>query len=558
MKGTAKKCLLFTVAIFIALAMALTFAVNTSAGQSHNITITLENEAGNPIAYEWVEIYRIGDKYDPKPEWENDGSTNFTGEITFHDVPTDNYRYRVPLLEGMPNRGNYAVASGFMTVVSDVSETVTLKKGPSAIFNVKDEDNVPIENIGVFLQNQTDYDDNDYLHYDHRYTDSEGTGHFEHVLPDNYQYVIASGAIEENYVTQYGQIEIAGENFEENFTLENAPYTITFNVKDENNDPVENAEVYVERENNGDYIPYSRKKTDENGILKFSVPSDNYRYEVLKDNYSEEGYIEVTESDVTRNITLKESPDYQSPYIKLNVQDLASGENIGNATVNVWRLENMETDPPDFVFIEEKETGADGIVVFENLSIDNYLYNVGKDNYADNAGFVPDFLFDNFGNEVTRLVTLSDADYGVTFDVVDENENSVENALVALEDNDTGRPIAVKETDENGEAMFGVVADNYDYGVIKEGYQQVGGKIEADGYKTENVTLVKIGDYESPFVSLDVVKVDGILIENAIAELWHLEGQYEPPVFVEEMETDKGGRVVFENLVGGELCLQCR
>ncbi len=195
--------------------------------------------------------------------------------------------------------------------------------------------------------------------------------------------------------------------------------------------------------------------------------------------------------------------------------DNVAGDNIKGATVDLWRLPDGGGPP---VFVGENVTDENGVVGFKDIEQDNYLYNVGKENYADNLGFV------ELTGDSTVNVTLKDADHKVTFNVVDNESTPIENAMIALVENtgeDNPAPIAFKRTDKNGKAVFGVFSDNYQYGVGKEGYAENEGFIEVDNNLTENVTLEK-------HFTFIVENADGNPIENVTVVLADNEGPIMP------------------------------
>ena len=87
------------------------------------------------------------------------------------------------------------------------------------------------------------------------------------------------------------------------FTLIEKTYDLTFVVQDENNNLVENAEVYLEGR--------SIKLTDANGEVTYTdVPEDTYNYSVSKDGYTDKAHeVTIDGSDKTENVTLEEKAE---------------------------------------------------------------------------------------------------------------------------------------------------------------------------------------------------------------------------------------------------------
>ena len=242
----------------------------------------VQDNTGENVAGAQVDLFGEGEKL-----------TNENGIVIFKDVVKDNYDYRVKKEKFAPVRGKVVVDN------TNGYESVILENAPYTItFNVMDENNISILSapVDVFRRENGDYE-----HYDWGETNENGIVTFW-APSDNYGYYVDK----DGYVGEWREIEVVSEDIFENIWLEVAPYNITFNVMNENFDPVDGAEVYVERGDNGEYYGYERRSTNQDGVVKFEVPSDNYRYTVYTDSFAENhGEIEIVNDNVYENVILR-------------------------------------------------------------------------------------------------------------------------------------------------------------------------------------------------------------------------------------------------------------
>lgn len=201
---------------------------------------------------------------------------------------------------------------------------------------------------------------------------------------------------------EYG-FRIAGEHYDiqqilyGKFTIwEYENYDLTFEVSDEEDQPVSGAVVEVTDE--------GEKTTGADGEVVFEgLLADNYDYTVFKEGYQQEsGSVTIQNSDKTVEVTLFEST-YDLTFEVSDEED----QPVSGAVVDV-------------AGVGEKTTGADGVVVFEELKSDTYSYIVSKEGYVDKSGQV-----EIEGQDKTVTVSWDPAYFEVTNANVDPEEAKV-------------------------------------------------------------------------------------------------------------------------------------
>ena len=221
--------------------------------------------------------------------------------------------------------------------------------------------------------------------------------------------------------------------------LASETHTVTFEVLDEDGDPLDDAIVtFGDLENDpGDYV----FEDMEEGFYIYTV--------------EKEGYITVTgniivEDDVSQSVTL--IPETYE--ITFSVLD-ESEEVLDDAVVTL-----------------NGEEGAPGEYVFEDVAPGTYSYTVEKEGYYTEEGTI-EVNDDKNVEVILQLIT-----YDVTFAVYDEDENAITNAVVTFDGTENAPGDYLFEDVEPG---------NYDYTVEKEGYHTVSGNLDI-----EEDTIVEI------------------------------------------------------------------
>jgi len=177
----------------------------------------------------------------------------------------------------------------------EVTHTVT--------FRVRDESNNPLNNAEVQFDGKT------------KQTGSDGLVVFEDVeAASAKQYTVTK----DGYGSVTASISVNSDKFV-NVTLQEAQYKVTFNVKDESEEPIENAKVVL----NG-----LEKETDENGVVVFEdLVGGTYSYSISKVGYLDVSAIPfLLDEDRTIDVTLNEQNITTNLKFDGITADLSSGE----------------------------------------------------------------------------------------------------------------------------------------------------------------------------------------------------------------------------------------
>jgi len=265
-----------------------------------------------------------------------------------------------------------------------------------------------------------------------------------------------------------------------------AKYEISFEIKDEEEEPVEGATIKLwekEEDNDADSAmairiaendnDYMEETTDDEGKAVFKVGVGEYEYEVTKEGFKKvEGTVEVEDDDVTVDvITL------------IQVFEVTFDQpDDGTLTAEV---DDEDIDTGDLV-----EKGKDvefTVVPDEGYRVKEWLVN--EEVVDGETGLT--YTHEDLDEDIVVAVVLEE-EYKVTFIVEDEDEVAIEGAIVTL--NDMG-----EETDTDGKAEFTVTAGEYDYTVNKEGYEEEEGTVDVDDDETVDVELKKLDKYTVTF-----------------------------------------------------------
>ncbi len=236
--------------------------------------------------------------------------------------------------------------------------------------------------------------------------------------------------------------------------VEPLPFTVTFEVKDNHNNPVSGATV------NFDEKVFT---TNELGIVVIDSVYNNknpYGYEVVKEGYfPADGPVVVTNQNITVPVTLTKMPSLT--FIVKGEQN----EVLAGATV-ILENDTLITD-------------ATGTATFLNVSLDSLNYQVKKTAYVDVLGKTK-----VTGND-TLTINLQLIRYDVQFLISDEGNIPVENAQIAFNEQ-------TLNTNASGIAVFENVlpADSLTYEVTKEKYETLNGKINVSNNTEVALTLI--------------------------------------------------------------------
>ncbi|MGM0445534.1 MAG: GLUG motif-containing protein [Bacillota bacterium] len=174
----------------------------------------------------------------------------------------------------------------------------------------------------------------------------------------SYEYNITA----EGYETAYDTAVVNGNNLPINKQLVKltSTYNVNFTIRDTNDNPIIEAIVELEGENN--------KTTDSNGMTSFTKSDGSYNYSVSADGYAGDSGITVIDgADETINIILSSLVDEYN--INFTIIDINANP-IEGATVSLDG--------------EDKDTNNNGVATFSKAD-GTYNYDVTAPNYVDNT-----------------------------------------------------------------------------------------------------------------------------------------------------------------------------
>ena len=244
-------------------------------------------------------------------------------------------------------------------------------------------------------------------------------------------------------------------------------YKIIFDIKDEVGNPLNNAVVTLEGVPN----PYNVHSfyQIEQGVYGYSISLDGFE--------SIQGFVEVVNQDVIVNLTMS----LTSYDVVFEVID-EDGNPLDNAVISLGDTTNTANN-----------------YIFNQVVPGVYAYSVTLEGFITAEGEI-----EIINQDVVVNVTMSTARYNVFFEVVDEDGNPLENAIVTF-DSTTNEP--------NNYAFYQIESGLYEYTVSLEGYVTYEGEIEIINQNvTVNVTM-STTRYD---VFFEVVDEDGYPLENAI------------------------------------------
>ena len=490
-------------------------------------------------------------------------TTDTNGDASIN-LPNGNYSYTVSKdgFEGYP--GSISVTG------DDVPVDITMSESSyTVLFNVNMEGSEePLGNANISI------DGNDLL------TNTEGNASVS--LPNGeYPYTITLSGYEE----ETGSIIVSGSNVTEDVALTQLTYSLSFNVRDENTDPLQGAVITVNE---------TELTTDQNGDASVNLPDGDYPYTVSKDGYgNESGSVTISGTNFTENVVLtttkytltfsvtdENSDPIEGATIEVNQTtlstnaagevsiDLVNGDypysvthpdydiitgiasiagtdqteliTLPYVTYTITFIVKDENNDP----VEDANVSIDGNNLITDqagevsidLSDDIYPYTVSKEGYEDNTG---DLTVS--GQALTEEVELVEVKYTLYFDVTDSNDDPVEDAIVNVN-------ATAINTDANGDASIELVNESYDYTVTKDGYDQVFGSVTISGADlTENVSL-SLTNYLLTFIitSPDANGIEGATVSvngndlatdsNGVAAIELTNGEYDYSVSKEGFE----------------------
>jgi hypothetical protein len=378
--------------------------------------------------------------------------TNSSGLVTFNGVTRGNAKSYTVI------KDNYFDASGSINVqYVDVNVPVILELLPNyydVTFSVSDSEGF-IEGASVSINGYSIQ------------TNSDGEAFFEDVAEGTYSYTVDA----EGYIPQEGVL-VVDEDKLVNIILEPEiePYTVTFNVSDMDEIPIEGAVVSL----NGN----SNTTNAQGEVIFLEVNPGVYSYTVDADEFIPQQGTVVVDMDKTINITLEpEGQPFTVTFIIKNNQQV----NIEGAVVSL----NGDTET----------TNHNGEAIFYEVQPGIYDYTVEATTYITYEG--------NIVVDEDKIITINlqpeNPLYTVTFYVYNKDEEPVESVTVTFNSE-------VSVTDEGGKAYFSDIEEgNYSYRIEADGYHQQENDIYIDADELINIYLTLVS---SPVVLEELTKVD--------------------------------------------------
>ena len=368
----------------------------------------------------------------------NSQKTDGGGKAAIVGLKRKPYDYTVKL-EG------YEDASGSVNMSSgDVTENVTLKKLPTATFTVEDGDHPGTLLAGVAVTIEGKFVT----------TGSDGKASLAGLEKRVYSYTVSMG----DYQQFGGNVDLSSGDQEVPVKLYRLT-TATFVVKGADGKPVKGAMVAVDGKS---------QATDGDGKATIvGLKRQTYSYTVKLGDYEDaKGSVNMSNGDVTENVTLKKLP------AATFVVKGADNKPIAGAMVAVGG--------------KSQATDGDGKAVIAGLEKKAYDYTVKLEGYKDAKGSVDLSSGDQEVAVTLEKTVVPPTTAAATFVVKGADGKPVVGATVAVD----GKSQA---TDGDGKAVIaGLEKRAYDYTVSKEGYKDAKGSVDlSSGDQEVAVTLEK-------------------------------------------------------------------
>jgi putative cell wall-binding protein len=427
------------------------------------VTFTVTDENSVPI-----EGARI---YVDRGDYSDYGFTDSSGDLTLN-LPAGDYDYYVSADGFFGTSGQFSNSGdSALSIVLDLLYEVTFE----VTFFVTDENSVPIEGARIYV------DRGDYWVLG--FTNSSGDLTLNLPAGDYYYNVRADG-----FLRTDGQFSVSGDSALSIIVL-GQNYEVTFTVRDENSDPIEDAEINV---SSGDYWDFGF--TDSSGKKTLNLPEGDCQYTVRADGFSySHGEFSVS-SDAELNIVLESvGPLYE---VTFTVTD-----------------ENSDPIKDAWVYADREDYEASGYTdssgdLTLNLPEGDYYYNVSADGFSYSHG---EFSVSSDAELNIVLERL----YEVTFTVRDENTDPIAGARIYV---DRGDYSASGYTDSSGNLTLNLPAGDYDYEVSADGFFYSHGEFSVSSDTELDIVLVIPSQlYE---VVCSVTDEDGNPIEEALVTVY--------------------------------------
>lgn len=274
------------------------------------------------------------------------------------------------------------------------------------------------------------------------------------VLAGTYTYTVEK----DGYIAATGEVEVTNEDVTVDAELVLIVHTVTFTVLDEYEEPITDA-----------VINFSEVEYEAGGYVLDNIVPGTYSYSVFKSGYDvAEGEVVVSD-DTAVDVTL-----YLSRFtVTFTVEDTE-----GNAI-------------SDAILTFNDEVFEAGVYEIPEVLADTYSYSVAKEGYSSFFGEVT--VTDS---DVTVNVELEPHQvYTVTFVVVDAESSPITDATVTFN---------TVELEPGDYVISDLESGNYNYSVVREGYETVNGNVIVNDDVTVDITLqVPVYEYTVTFTVTD-------------------------------------------------------
>ncbi len=315
-------------------------------------------------------------------------------------------------------------------------------------FNVEDEDGNAITDAIVTFNNITN-EAGDYV--------------FDEIFEGTYNYSVVA----DHYEAVSGQDIFVDQDIAIDVVMDHMLYTITFNVVDENDNPVTNATITFDGE------------TADQGVYVFAdLMHGTYDYSIEAEHFET---LTVTDFEVTQDETVTAELISVTYTVTFTVED-EDGAAINDAVITLADV-----------------TNAAGDYVFDNVNFGTYNYTVVADHFESYSG--TDLLVEE---DTAVDVILTATLYTVTFNVEDTDGNVINNAVITFDG----------VTNDEGNYVFENIAyGSYDYSITADHFET----LSVTGFMVEeDVTIDAELDHTLYTVTFVVEDEEGSLIDDAV------------------------------------------
>lgn len=387
----------------------------------------------------------------------------FNGEFKYTDISGNAIFYAFPSETTYPytvTKDEYYKVEKNILVDDDKIERVEMILIPryNLTFNVTNATTGVVAGVTITLTSRTkEADGTDKAVAEIRVTDSQGKAVFERILGGDYSYL----AEMQNWIPESGNVTVNSDKTV-NITFNPMPtYTAVFTVNGVNTYTGESQTLQ------GSTVSFAgtTKTTDSKGQTSFTMLGGKYDYTVSYDSsydtISKKAYELYADDNIIVNLPRK---TYKTTIKVIG----ANGQWLNGARITV----NGDK--------QYTQTSSSGIVL--DLPSATYLVKASFTEYKDMEKTV---VVSTSAQTVT--IDMSQILYQLKFNVTEDNGTLSSNALVTIRNSQGASQSA---STKNGEAVFNVPRDSWDWTVTKQYFQDVKGTVQPQELpKTENVRL---------------------------------------------------------------------